>query len=368
MSLAGLLSFLTLTGMNTAVTQAVAKGNDQAFPYSVKVQLRWNSLYVAGSLIVAGYYLFQGNFTIGYSLLILSAVVPLSSAFNTYGTYLSGKMDFKTASVYSVFNSIFYAGFLIAALFLSHNPVIIVAGYGIGTLAPAVYFYLRVMKRVPRTSMTGQEKKELFNYGGHLSIVNVLAIISQYIDKVILFHFLEAIQVAIYGLALAFPERIRGYTKTIIILTLPKLSEKTIYDIAPVFYKRIFQSAVVGAFISIIYIATIPIVFKLFLPKYLESIHYSQIISLSLIFTLPMTYMGSVFTSQKMIRTIYLSNTAFNVLKILLFIVFGYLWGVWGVVYASLITYLFGFLYSMVLWELEVKKYRKSALSLPHNG
>lgn len=368
MSLAGVFSFLTLSGMNTAVTQAVARGNDQVLPYSIKVQLRWNLLYALGIWITAAYYIFQGNNTIGLPLLALGAMFPINTTFNTFGAYLNGKKDFKTLSIYSVFGSLFSFAVMGGTLFVTHNIALIVGAYCIGTLGPTLYFYFQTIKKVPRSGIADQQKKELLHYGGHLSVVNIFAIVAQYIDKIVLFHFLGAVQVAVYGLALSLPERIRGYTKSIISVTLPKLSEKTMQEIVPVFHKRILQSIMMGALISALYITVAPFLFKVFLPKYLESIHYSQIFSLSFVFILPLTYMGNVFGSQKMVRVIYLSSVTANVLKIILFIVFGYLWGIWGVICASLTTYILSFFYYLGLWQVELVKYRKSAPPLSHAG
>ncbi len=359
MSLSGALAFLTFSGMNTAVTQAVAHGHDGILPYALKFQLKWNMLFLAVSYVVGGYYFIHGNHVLALSLLILGTTFPFLSAFNTYGAFIIGKKDFKRLSAWSVVASAIYNVAMIGAILYFKNIVLLVLVYALSNMLPQIYFYLKTLKLYKPISQEPKQEKELLRYGAHLSFINIFSNLSQYVDKIVIFHFLGAIQLAVYGLALAIPERMRGYVKSYGSIILPKLSSKTIEDIIPVFYKRSFQGLLVGALASFAYILIAPFAFHLLLPKYLDSIRYSQVISLSLMIVVPASYMGSVFHSQKMLKTIYLSSTVAHISRIVAFILFGYLWGVWGVIYASLLVSVLGFFYNMVLWEFEVRKHRR---------
>lgn len=367
MSLSGALAFLTFSGMNTAVTQAVANGHDGVLNYALKFQLKWNFIFFAGSSLVATYYFLQENMTVAVPLIILGLVFPLISAFNTFGSFLIGKKDFKRLALWGIAVSAIYNLAMIGAILIFEDTIFLVLAYSAGHLLPIIYFYFRTVQlyKPPRQDL--EEEKKLVKYGAHLSFMNIFSNLSQYVDKITVFHFLGPVELATYGLALAIPERIKGYSKAYSAIILPRLSSKDMKDIKPVFYKRTFQGIVIGAFISLAYITIAPILFRLFLPKYLESVHYSQILSLSLIITVPASYMAGVFYSQKMLKTIYLSSTTAHVTRIILFILFGYLWGVWGVIYASLLVYVLGFFYNIILWELEVKKYDKSLLFVDIN-
>lgn len=360
MSLSGALAFLTFSGMNTAVTQAVAHGHDGILPYALKFQLKWNLLFMLVSSLISGYYFTHGNNILATSLFILGVTFPFISAFNTYGAFLIGKKDFKRSSLWSVVTSAIYNLTMVGAIIFLNNIVLLVLVYALVNLLPHIYFYFRTIALYKPTTHNAQEEKALLKYGSHLSFMNIFSNLSQYVDKIVIFHFLGTIQLAIYGLALAVPERIRGYTKIYGSIILPKLSDKTVADIRPVFYKRTLQSIILGSLISLGYIMVIPIVFKIFLPKYLESIRYSQVISLSFIFTGIGSYMGSVFQSQKMLKTLYISSITAHISRIVFFILFGYLWGVWGVIYASLLVYVLGTFLNIVLWEFELRKHKSS--------
>ncbi len=360
LSLAGALAFLTFSGMNTAVTQAVANGHDGILPYALKFQLKWNLLFMVVSGLMAGYYYTHANHVLAISLLILALTFPFISALNTYGAFLIGKKDFKRSSLWSVLTSAIYNLVMIGGIIFLKNIVLLVLVYSLANLLPQIYFYFRTIALYKPVTRNPQEERALLKYGAHLSFMNIFSNLSQYVDKIVVFHFLGAIQLAIYGLALAIPERIRGYIKTYGSIILPKLSSKTVSDIRLVFYRRTFQSIILGSLISLGYIMIAPIVFKIFLPKYIESIRYSQVISLSFIFTGLGSYMGSVFQSQKMLRTLYISSVTAHISRVTSFILFGYLWGIWGVIYASLLVYVLGTFLNILLWELELRKYKSS--------
>ena len=96
LSLADFFSILTLTGMNSAVAQAVASGNEGALRSSVKFQLKWNLIATTVLTALAGYYYFgDNNLTVAASLLILAITSPLIATFNTYGAFLVGKRNFR---------------------------------------------------------------------------------------------------------------------------------------------------------------------------------------------------------------------------------------------------------------------------------
>ena len=356
MSLAGTLGFLMFIGINTAVIRAAAQGKIGVLAYSIRLQLRWNFIFTAAMGMVSIYYLVQNNTLFAVALGLLALGVPLISTFNTYGAFLSGRKEFKRLAMYSSLTTLFYSMSMCGAIILSTNIIVIVFAYILGSLLPLLYFHRQVTRDLPLLPLTPGEKNEIVSYAKHLNIMNILGNLSQYVDKIVVFHYLGAIQLAVYGFALAIPERIRGYLKSITGLALPKLSERSIADITRNFYRRIFQGILVGALISASYIILAPPVFKLVLPKYLDAVHYSQVIALSFILLLPGTYIGDIFRSQKMIRALYLSSLGGHLTKIILFVVLGTLWGIWGVIIASQTVIVLGFFYNIIIWEIEKKR------------
>lgn len=354
LSLAHSLSFLTLTGMNMAVKQAVAAGREEVLPYAVKKQLKWNLLFLLGASALGSYYIFKGNHLFGASIFILGATYPLYAAFSTYGIYLSGKKQFKRNAVYGILGGAFYFVSMLAALFLTKNIMVLIAVYGISNLLPATFFYWLVLRSEKFKEAALKHEKEVFRYGGHLTFVNVFSTISQNMDKILVFQFLGPVSLAVYSIASVIPERISGFMKNFMTIIFPKLSERTIEEIRPVFYKRVFQSMAVGGAAALVFIVSAPFIFKIFFPQYLDSLFYARLLSLSFVFLGPANYVGNVFYAKKMIKTIYYSSITANILRMVLFVVLGWYFGIMGMIAATLLTYAAGTVFNFFLWQKEI--------------
>ncbi len=360
LSVAGILSFLTLAGMNTAITQAVARGAKGLLAWSIKVQLRFNSIYALVCLIGAGYYLLNNNNTLGFGLIIMGLIFPINTALTSYGAYLAGKKDFKLASHYASLISIFFTLLVIGTMLVTDNAVLLVAAYATGILIPSLYFYFKTLKEDSGYIADDTEKKEVLRYSAHLSIVPIVAVIAQYLDKIILFQSLGSVELAIYSLAQAMPERVKGLAKSTSAIILPKLSERSSTEIRPIFYQRLLVGALLGALCFIGYWFVSPIIFRALLPEYIESINYSRVLMGSLVLTIPFNYIGAVFRSQKMLRAIYLSSFVARTPSIILYFTIGLTWGIWGMVWANLGGMAITFFGTLIIWEIESRRLEKS--------
>jgi O-antigen/teichoic acid export membrane protein len=115
------------------------------------------------------------------------------------------------------------------------------------------------------------------SYGKHLSLMGVIGLVAGQIDKILIFHFLGAAELAIYSIAIAPPEQIKALLKNIKNLALPKFSEKSISEIKKTIYQKMAKLFLILIFIVGIYWFIAPYIFKMFFPQYLESLFYSQI-------------------------------------------------------------------------------------------
>lgn len=364
LSLAGAFSFLTLTGMNDAVTQATAKHESlTVLRYAVKVQLKWNFIFSIVMTGLSGYYFISNNLLLAKSLLLLGITFPLASALNTYGAFLVGKKDFKRSSIYGVITSIIQITSLSVTATFTDDIFVLILVYALTVLVANIFFYLKTTQLYKQDSIKQEQKTELLKFSGHLSFMHILSGAAQYVDKLVIFHYLGAVELAVYGLALAVPERARGYIKTMSNMIMPKLAGKTTDTISTTFYKRIFQGMLIGTVMSIVYIFIAPIFYKIFLPKYLEAVTYSQVFSLTLIFVLPNSYMSGIFNAHKMIRPMYYSSLSTSFIKILLYLILGKIFGIWGVIMAILFVHIWSSLYNIRLLSVELHKNRPTEYS-----
>ena len=120
LSLTGVLSIFSLSGMTVAVTRATSTGFEGTISAVLKRALRWNSILLPVSLIVACYYYLAGNYSLAISFTIFGLASPFISSFNIYEGFLVGKKDFKRSVIAGACISLTVALGLLAAMF--SNP------------------------------------------------------------------------------------------------------------------------------------------------------------------------------------------------------------------------------------------------------
>src|SRR3989344_2573609 len=329
LSIASILGVFTLTGMNQAVNQAVAVGNESALRVSVRYQLKWSVLQFIAFSLLGLYYFSNGNGTLAVSLWILSASSPLTAAFNTYGAYLAGKKEFRLSNVLSIISTATYAGSIMSAVFLNGNVIWLIVAYALSTLGSTSIFYILTLRKFKPPA---GEAREALKYGRELTFIDLIAPITSQIDKIILTHFWGATQLAIYSLAMAVPDKASIFIKNWVNIGMPKFASKTPEEMDRVFYTRIFQGLIIGTICAIGYVALSPYLFKYLLPKYLDALFYSQLLSISFIFAMPNRYIGIMMASQKLSRLIFFSGMTQNVIRILSYATLGILGGLMGLV------------------------------------
>lgn len=354
-SVAGSLTFLTLTGMNTAITQAVSRNVSGALPFSVKIQLKWSLLYIAGSVLVAGYYLFHHNAVIASGVLIVAIAFALTSSFNSYGAYLAGIQKFRRVSLFAIVSNMLYAGAITATLLLTHSLFALIAAHALGSMVPTAAAYF-MTARHDRFEVPANEKKEITRYGKHLSFINILTAVSKNIDRILLFHYAGPVALASYSIAKAIPERAKGLLASAFPSMLTSLSKRSPEIIRSTFKKRMLQGILLGAAAFMVYWFTAPILIRFAAPKYLESIAYSRWLGVSLIFVVPIYYLVMLFSGQKMTRSLYMQTWVNHTLRIISIPFAVKFFGIWGLVISAIALDAFLMVWSLILWSFESRK------------
>lgn len=350
-SLAGILNVFTLTGMSQAVMQAVSTGRDGALRASVRYQLKWNSILMLVSWALAAYYLWHGNFVYGGALLVLSLCVPLTNAFNTYGAYLAGKRQFRLNNIFSVLSTIIYAAGMVAVIFISGQVVWLVAAYALTTLVSTTLFYFTTVWMFKPPIESSQEAADVLKYGRHLTYINLMMPVVGQIDNIILNHFWGPAHLATYSIAMAIPNRAIPFVKSWVDIGFPKIAVKTSDEINRTLYRRIAQGLLMGAVFAASYALAAPYLFKYLLPQYLDAVYYTQLLSLTFIFALPLRYTGSLFAAQKMSRLVFVSGAVQNSIRLASYVVLGIWGGVLGLVVAQVLNSGLSLLVNIISWQ-----------------
>jgi O-antigen/teichoic acid export membrane protein len=180
----------------------------------------------------------------------------------------------------------------------------------------------------------------------------VISTIANYLDRLLIFHYLGAAEVAIYSIAIAPPEQIKGLFKNISILALPKFAQRTKEEIKKTMVGKIWKSVLILLVVTIVYIILAPLIFKLFFPKYPESIIFSQIFAISLV-TISLLIPYSALQAQASKKELYLFNIFYPLFQIIALSIGVYFYGLMGVIIARILTRFFSFALSIYLMYSE---------------
>ncbi len=337
LSIAGILGAFTLTGMGTAVVRSVAKGFDGTLQFAFLKSLKWSIFMVLASFVGAIYYFINDNYTLAISLLIVGSFSPIIQSSNLYTSFLNGKKEFKTTTIYGVFRSLIPALSIFITIFLTNNPVIIVLVYFLTNTITATFFYLKAINKFKENDKTDESS---LNYGKHLSLISILGSMATHLDKILIFNYLGAIQLAIYTFALAIPKEIYGSIRKISTLAFPKIANTNIDKLKQTLPYKILLILLTTLIIAFLYFLTAPYIYKLLFPQYIESIIYSQALILIILFTSTILAHDTI-TANFDKNKLYTLSIFTPLAKIILLIILTPQYGIWGAVVALLLANLF---------------------------
>lgn len=336
-SMVGVISSFTLTGMAVSITRSVARGYSGALKQGFLVQLKWSSIMVAVSLGYSIYYTLAENYTLAIAFILIAIFSPIIQSTSLFSAFLEGMKDFRTETLYNSIRNIVPVASLVLTVFITDNLLFILGVYFISNaIANVICYLLTISKYKPEKKI----EDETIGYGKHLSLMNVVPNIALYIDKILIFYFLGPVQVAIYAIAQAPVEQLRGLNKILNRLSFPKLSQKSFGELKKSLGMIAFKLTLIMLSIAVLYILCAPFLYKIIFPQYIESVIYSQIYAMLLIL-LPTTLFGQALTAHARKKELYIAKTSTPLLNIILLAILLPIYGLMGAILAILLSRLF---------------------------
>lgn len=341
------LTAFTMTGLPTAISRAVARGYEgtyrAAFPYSVL----WSLPLSAIAIITAGYYFLHNNLIITYGFLIIALLGPFLQVGYLWGAFLIGTKRFHALAIGGFAFAALPALAIYASMLLDPTPLVLLAAYLLGTilcglsLAAYIIFHYR-----PNTAIDSGYK----HLGGHFSAMNLLSTVAQQVDKLVVFHFLGGVDLAVYSFATALPEQVKGVFGSVSTLALPKFVARPFAEIRANFWYRLLLFTAMLCVGAIAYMIIAPFIFKLFFPAYSEAIWYSQLYALSLI-PIGSALSVTLLQAHTAKRELYILNTLGPILQIGALIILTSWYGLIGAIVARISARVISFILSCTLVE-----------------
>lgn len=119
-------------------------------------------------------------------------------------------------------------------------------------------------------------------------------------------------------------------------LAFPKFAERDFHETKRGLTGKMWKMLLLMVAIVIVYITAAPTLFALFFPQYLDSVLYSQIFALTLLF-FPQKFIGTLFQAQEKTKALYITNTIVPISRIVFLVILIPLYGIPGALAAELL-------------------------------
>lgn len=328
------LTAVSLTGLSTALSRAVAKGAEGSYRLAVRLSLLGGIPVAVAGLLISGYYALQGNALLSSGVLVIALLGPFFQAAVLFGPLIVGKQDFKRAALSGICLSVFPALLMLAAMFLTDNPVIFIGLYLAGTIITGIVLSIRTYRAYQLNRTVDPEMRK---HSIHFSIMNVLSVLSQQADKITVFHYVGALELALYAFAVALPDQIKGFSSNIATLAFPKFAERASSALRDNLWGRVWLLTGALALIAFAYILVAPFVFDILFAPYRDAVIYSQVLALVIVFGANEVLL-TVLQAKAATRELYIFNIVSPLFAMGTLVVLTIFFGLWGAVIARLLS------------------------------
>ena len=335
LSILGILVIGTFPGINTVAIKAVAEKDEYSFWKLLYKKSQFSLVGTLFCLLVSIYYFVNSNDILFLSFAIATVGLPLVYSSGMYESLLYGRKDFRRSAQFSILNKILVTLSLSIAVFLTDSILILMLVYFIPETIVQSLLLLYLYKQRPKEKRSNSSNN-LTKFGVHLSFMEILKTIASQIDKMLVFHYLGAVQLAVYAIASTPPSQIKTLMQNLNIMALPKMSTSNSNDLRETLPKKLLKLEVIIIGLIVVYWIVAPIIFPIFFPKYVEAILISQVYALSLIF-FPRTFLSTAMTAKLKQRELYFIRILAPTVRIVIFLIALPVWGIWGAVIGSII-------------------------------
>jgi O-antigen/teichoic acid export membrane protein len=346
LSFFGIFGLATLSSMETAITQATARGYEGSLFNAIKTKMKWGLIGSLGAIIISAYYFLQDNFMLGIGFFIVSISIPLTHPFTLISPYLHGKKEFKTVSFYGIIYQIISIISLGLLVLLTKNVILLVFVHFFTYSLFNIVSFKNIIRKFPPNDNVDPKT---IPFGIRLSLLNFIPKLAKEFDQIFVWHFLGAAEVAIYSFAKKIPAQINDHLDILNHLAFPKISSRSKDELKKSLPRKALRLYALIIPITIVYIFAVPYVFRVLFPAYGESIIYAQLFSFFLLL-FPLTILSQRFTAKMEEKNIAISNLSTSIFRITAIVILTPLYGILGLIIARFLTSIFSNILMLLLF------------------
>ncbi len=332
----GVLSVFSLTEMNNAVMQSVARGYYGTYKSAILKTFQFSTI---ASVILWGmsayYCLIKGDLYLALGLLIAGACFPFYRGLIQWKSLRVAEHKFKELARIEGMNSITTnVAIVVAVLWVPEHLLPPLLCFLIIPACRNVLTTLIDIRNIPQESKSESGSME---YGLKSSLIGSLSQLSVDLDRIILFFFLSPAAVAMFSAADRISDIFKSLTQDLAGVMAPKLARQQEYSSN---LDKLFMlySLVLGVGLILFCFTLLPQVFVIiFTEKYTEAIPYAQALLCSNVIgnfaILRFRYVRSQM-DIKNYKNVTIGAAIVRILSLLILVPF---FGVWGAIAATFI-------------------------------
>lgn len=330
-----MLGVFCLSGMGTSLQISAAKGFDGNLFKITRLKFL-ASLIGALAFAGIGIYYWESDRMLAIGAFVSAGFFPFRQLEAIWYPWINGKGRLGLVAkirILFLLPSVITITIVVVGGFIS-LPEVIVISQGI-----LVVFIVGVVIYTFRSQRENQkEDKPTIHYGFHVTGAALLGWLIA-TDKFIINEYLSAVDVAVYSVALIFPNQIRTLYSIFNQMILPNITRaNSVREAWDYLRKRFFLLYIVFALIGIAGFFMFPIIIPLlFSEKYVAAVPYAKWLWLSLCINAPATYLANILRAQKKIKFVYFFEILHPITSIVLYVIL-IPWGIWGIVIAKIIS------------------------------
>ena len=329
-----LLIIASLPGLDTAVLETLSKGNQGAFTHAIKTKFIYGFIGTALSWVYGIYHLYTGDITLFWLFILIGVFLPCIECLSLYTALLNSQRRFGVWAITEIANQLFSTAALFISIYFTDNIFIIVTAYFIPYILVRLVATLYCFKKYISNT---EYDPDYLSYGKVMTWYQIITRGIASVDQMVLFHVMGPAQVAIFSIATAIPQRFQSILKITGTLAFPKYANRSEEDIKKYLPKKMIAFGLIILTVCFAYASIAPYFFKIFFPKYLASVPYSQ---LAILFTLSgLTYpFGAYLSAHKKVKENYIFAIISFAVKVTCLIILVPLYGIWGAIWGIVLS------------------------------
>lgn len=270
----GTLTVFSLSGLNNAVMQSIARGFQGSYRKAVPVSF---FSCLIGSVFLGGIALWQfshGQKELALGFIFAMILFPFVHGLTHWKNFHTGRENFRDFFIHNSLGTFVMYSLVIAAVLI--KPGTLLAPLLFALLVPAMQNLLLTILIYKKVPVDSPVEEGSISYGLKTSFYSAFNIIALNIDKLLLFFFLSPAALATYVAASRISDLFKTFVQDTGAALAPKFAKSDTYTKKLDFYLKFFVFLYGAAIVAFAFTILPWLIILLFGNNYADSIPYAQ--------------------------------------------------------------------------------------------